>query len=93
MQHGTTIKKRINIPKRNSTKDTVQTIRNTINIPKRNSTKDTVQTIRNTINTSAHITKTPTHTHTHVLQNKLKQPQCKLTQTQYKRDPSEIVAV
>jgi len=40
--------------------------------------KNTVQTIQNTINTSTHITKTPTHTHTHILQNKLKQPQYKL---------------
>jgi hypothetical protein len=37
-----------------------------------------------------HITK-PTHTHTHTLQNKLKQPQYKLKQTQYEVYPNEIV--
>ena len=52
--------------------------------------KNTVQTIQNTVNTITHITKTPTqlskhthitkptHTHTHTLQNKLKQPQHKI---------------
>ena len=40
--------------------------------------KNTVQTIQNTVNTSTHITKTPTHTHTNTLQNKLKQPQYKI---------------
>ena len=40
--------------------------------------KNTVQTIRNTVNTSAHITETPTHTHSHTLQNKLKEPQYKI---------------
>jgi hypothetical protein len=40
--------------------------------------KNAVQTIQSTLNTSTHITKTPTHykithSHTHTLQNKLKQ--------------------
>jgi len=57
----------------------VQTNQIRITIRERNNTK-TVQTIQNTINTSTQITKTlyitkPTHTHTHTLQNKLKQPQ------------------
>jgi len=44
--------------------------------------------MQNTVNTSTHVTKTPTHykthtyTHTHTLQNKLKQAQYKLKQTQ-----------
>jgi len=51
-----------------------------INTHKRNNTKNTVQTIQNTVNTNIHVTKQPhvtktTHTHTHTLQNKLKQPQ------------------
>jgi len=33
---------------------------------------------KNTVNTSTRITKTPTHTHTKALQNKLKQPQYKI---------------
>jgi len=49
-----------------------------INIHKRNNTKNPVQTIQNTVNTSTVITKTPPHTHTHTLQNKLKQPQYKI---------------
>jgi hypothetical protein len=40
--------------------------------------KTTVQTIQNTVNTSTYITKTPPHTHSHTLQNKLKQPQYKI---------------
>jgi len=40
--------------------------------------KNTVQTIQNTVNTSTDITKTPPHTHTNTLQNKLKQPQYKI---------------
>jgi len=32
---------------------------------------------KNTVNTSTHITKTPTHTLTHISQNKVKQPQYK----------------
>jgi hypothetical protein len=39
--------------------------------------KITLQTIHNTVNTSTHINKTPPHTYTHTLQNKLKQPQYK----------------
>jgi len=51
--------------------------------------KNTVQIIQNTVNTGTHITKTtkitkPTRTHTHTLQNKLKQAQCKLKRPQYK---------
>jgi DNA-directed RNA polymerase specialized sigma54-like protein len=38
---------------------------------------------------NVHITKTPTHTLTHTLQNQLKQ--YKLKQTQYKIYPNEIV--
>jgi len=49
--------------------------------------------IQNTVNTSIRITKTPTHTHTRILRNKLKQLQCKFKQTQYKIYPHEIVAV
>jgi len=77
---------KINIHKRNNTKNTVQTIQNT------------VQTIQNTVNTSTHITKTPahyekpTHTHTHILKNNLKRPQYKLRQTQYKVYPNGIVS-
>ena len=62
----------------------VQTKQIRINIHKRNNTKNTVQTTQNTVNTSTHITKTSTqlskhpHTHTHTLQNKLKQPQYKI---------------
>jgi len=37
-----------------------------------------VQTIQNTVNTNTYITKTPTHIHTHKLQNPLKQPQYKV---------------
>ena len=51
------------------------------------------QTVQNTVNTSIHITKTPTHTYTPTLQNKLNQPQYKLKQTQYKIYPNEIVTV
>ena len=40
--------------------------------------QNTVQTIQNTVYTSTHITKTPTYTHTHTLQNQLKQPQNKI---------------
>ena len=47
----------------------VQTKQIRINIHKRNNTKNTVQTIQNTVNTSTHVTKTPTRTHTHTLQN------------------------
>jgi len=47
----------------------VQTKQIRINIHKRNNTKNTVQTIQNTVNTSTHITKIPTHTHIHTLQN------------------------
>jgi len=54
----------------------VQTKQIRINIYKWNNTKNTVQTIASTENT--HITKTPTRTHTHTLQNKLKQPQYKI---------------
>jgi len=66
--------------------------------------KNTEQTMQNTVNTSIRITKTPihykthkythpcitkpTHTHTHTLQNKLKQPQYKLKQIQYKTYPN-----
>jgi hypothetical protein len=64
-----------------------------INIHKGNNTKSTAQTIQNTVNTSTHITKTPTHTHIHTLQNELKQPKCKLKQTQYKIYPNEIVII
>jgi hypothetical protein len=40
------------------------------------------------------IVKTPTHTHTHTLQNKLKQPQYKLKQPQYKmHTPNEAVTI
>ena len=68
----------------------VQTKQIRINIHKRNNTKKNAQTIQNTVNTSTHITKThttkPTHTHTHTLPNKLKQPQ-------YKVHPNEIVKI
>jgi hypothetical protein len=57
-----------------------------INIHKRDNTSNTVQTIQNMVNTSTHITKTPTHTHAHTLQNKLKQPQ-------YKLHPNETVTI
>ena len=60
---------RINIPKRNSTKSTVQTIQNTVGSSK-------------PITKPPQITK-PTHTNTHSLQNKLKQQQYKLKQLQY----------
>ena len=45
--------------------------------------KEHIQKLQNTVNTSTHINKTPTHykpkhTHTHTLQNKLKQTQYKL---------------
>ena len=36
------------------------------------------EAIQNTVNTSTHISKTPPNTHTHTLQNKLKQPQYKI---------------
>jgi hypothetical protein len=78
----------------------VQTKQIRINIHKRNNTKNTIQTIQNTVHTSTHITKTPTLTHTHTLQNKLKQPQYKLKQTQYKLKqtlykiyPNEMVTI
>ena len=68
----------------------LQTQQIRINIHKRNDTKNTVQTIRSTVHTNTHITKThitkPTHTHTHALQNKIKQPQ-------YKIHPNEIVTI
>jgi hypothetical protein len=35
----------------------------------------------------------PKHTHTHTLQNNIKQPQYKLKQTQYKIHPNEIVTI
>jgi len=50
----------------------VQTIQIRINIHKRNNTKNTVPTIQNTVNTSTQITKIPTLTPNHTLQNKLK---------------------
>ena len=60
-----------------SSPELVQTKQIKINIHRRNNTKSTVQTIQNTLYTSKHITKThitkPKHTHTHTLQNKLKQ--------------------
>jgi hypothetical protein len=49
----------------------VQTEQIRINIHKRNNTK----TVQNAVNTSTHITKTPTHTHNHILQHMLQQPQ------------------
>ena len=54
--------------------------------------------VQNTVNTSTQITKTtrilqkPTHKHTHTLQNKLKQPEYNLKQTQYKIYPNELVS-
>ena len=71
----------------------VQTKQIRIYVHKRNNTTNTVQTIQNTVNTSKQITKTPTHTHTHTLQNKLKQPQYKLKQTQCNIYPNEIVTI
>ena len=104
---------RINIHKRNNTKNTVQTIKNTVNTstditktPIQLSNPHTLQnahihtpthykthtythpTLQNPhihtpthykthTYTHPHITK-PTHTHTHTLQNKLEQPQCKI---------------
>jgi alpha-N-acetylglucosamine transferase len=59
----------------------VQTKQIRINIHKQNNTKNTVKTIQNAVHTRIHITKIPTHTHTHTLQNKLKQPQYKLKKT------------
>ena len=64
----------------------VQTEKIRINIYKRNNTKNTVQTIQNTVNTSTHIAKHPhitksTLRDTRILQNKLKQPQYKKTNT------------
>jgi hypothetical protein len=35
----------------------------------------------------------PIHTHTHTLQNSLKQPQYKLKQPQYKIQPNEIITI
>jgi len=75
---------RINILKRNNTKNTVQTIQNTANtqvhiLPKHPHIK------KNHTYTQPHITK-PTRTHTHTLQNKLKQ-------TEYKIYPNEIVTI
>ena len=64
----------------------VQTKQIRINIHKRNNTKNAVQTTQNTVNTSTLITKASTRTHTHTLQNKLKQPQ-------YKVQPNEIVTI
>jgi len=65
-----------------SSPELVQTKQIKINIHRRNNTKSTVQTIQNTLYTSKHITKThitkPKHTHTHTLQNKLKQPTYKI---------------
>ena len=40
-----------------------------------------------------YITKTPTHYKTHTLQKKVKQPQYKFKQTQYKTCPNEIVTI
>ena len=57
-----------------------------INTHKRNNTKNTAQAILNTVKTSTHISKTPTHTQTRTLRNKLKQPQ-------YKIHPNEIVTI
>jgi len=56
---------RINIHKRNDTKNTVQTMQNTVN------------TIRDITETLNQFVKTSPHTHTHTKQNKLKQPQYK----------------
>jgi len=55
--------------------------------------KKTAQTIQSTVNTGTYITKTPKHTQTHILQNKLQQTQYKLKQTQYKIYPNEIVII
>jgi hypothetical protein len=49
------------------------------------------KTIQNTVNTSTHITKPPAHTHTHTLQNKLKQTQYKLHTKSNRHTPNEIV--
>ena len=57
---------RINIYKRNNTKNTVQTIRNKVN------------TSTHITKTSTQLLKTSTHYKTHTLQNKLKQPQYKI---------------
>jgi hypothetical protein len=63
-----------------------------ISVHNQNNTNNRVQTTQNTVNTSTHITKTPSHykshtyTHTHTLQDKLKQ-------TQYKIYPNEIVTI
>jgi hypothetical protein len=46
----------------------VETKQIRINIHKRNNIKGRVRTIQNTGSTSIHITKIPTHTHTHTLQ-------------------------
>jgi len=55
-----------------------------INTHKRNNKKHRTNN-KNTVYTGTHITK-PTHTHTHTLQKKLKQPQ-------YKIHPNEIVKI
>jgi len=56
----------------------VQTDHIRINIHKLNNIQNTVQIIQNTLNTSIHVTKTPTHTHTCTLQNKLKRTQYRI---------------
>jgi len=50
-------------------------------VHKRSDTKNTAQRIQNTVNTSRHTTKTFTHYSTHTLQNTLRQPQHKKTNT------------
>jgi hypothetical protein len=66
--------------KRNNTKNTVQTIKkHRTNNTKHSKYKYTYYQNNHTLQ-NPHITK-PIHTHTHTLQNKLQQTQCKLKQT------------
>jgi len=68
---------RINIHKRNNTKNTAQTMQDTVNTSL-HITKTPTHTHTHTLQYShAHIT-IPTHTHTHSLENKLKRPQHKI---------------
>ena len=76
----------------------VQTKQIRINIHKRNNTKKEYKKYKTQkiqvyiLTKQPHITK-PTHTHTHALQNKLKQPQYMLKQTHYNISQNEIVTV
>ena len=78
---------RINIHKRNITKNTVQTIQNTINTSKHITKTPTHYKIHTHTHTHTHITK-PTHTHTHTHITKLSHTHTHITKSTHIHTPT-----